>query len=119
MNQTRKEIVADTNLIAYCGLYCGACPSYLKGKCPGCHENAKASWCTVRSCNMEQQLASCADCTQISHRTCKKYNNFMSKMVGFILRSDRAACIDNISSMGYAAFAEDMVANKRQTIRRK
>ena len=40
-----KEIVADTNLIGYCGLYCGACKRYLKDKCPGCHKNEKAAWC--------------------------------------------------------------------------
>jgi hypothetical protein len=27
-----KEIVADSKLVAYCGLYCGACKSYLKEK---------------------------------------------------------------------------------------
>ncbi len=29
-----KEIVQNTDLIAYCGLYCGACKSYLMEKCP-------------------------------------------------------------------------------------
>ena len=38
-----KPIVADKNLIAYCGLYCGACRSYLKGSCPGCQEQCKSN----------------------------------------------------------------------------
>lgn len=36
-----KEIAKNTDLIAYCGLYCGACKSYLMEKCPGCHETQK------------------------------------------------------------------------------
>jgi hypothetical protein len=35
-----KAIVADAGLVAYCGLYCGACKAYLKEKYPGCHGNA-------------------------------------------------------------------------------
>jgi len=31
-----KEIIADEKLVAKCGLYCGACGAYLKGRCPGC-----------------------------------------------------------------------------------
>ena len=42
-----KEIVADPKLVAYCGLYCGACGAYLRGRCPGCIENYKATWCKV------------------------------------------------------------------------
>lgn len=38
-----KQVVADPNLVAYCGLYCGACGAYLKERCPGCHSNAKAT----------------------------------------------------------------------------
>lgn len=34
--------------VAYCGLYCGACQSYTKGKCPGCDANEKATWCEIR-----------------------------------------------------------------------
>mgnify|MGYP001174253203 CR=1 FL=1 len=45
-------------LVAYCGLYCGQCTKYLKGKCPGCKENEKASWCKTRSCCIENDFAS-------------------------------------------------------------
>ena len=50
-----KEIVTDTGLIAYCGLYCGACGRYRKDRCPGCHENEKAAWCRVRTCCRESE----------------------------------------------------------------
>ena len=114
-----KPIVADKNLIAYCGLYCGACRSYLKGSCPGCKENVKASWCKIRQCCQEENLASCADCTSIKLDDCKKYNTFISKVIGVVLNSDRAACIHRIEEIGYDQFAMEMAENKRQTIRRK
>lgn len=116
---TQKEIVADKNLIAYCGLYCGACKSYLSGKCPGCHENTKASWCKIRQCNIENHLNSCADCKSIDLLECKKYNNFFSKVIGFILKSDRPACISRIKDIGYEQFANEMAENKTQTIKKK
>jgi hypothetical protein len=111
-------IVADQELVAYCGLYCGACGSYLKNKCLGCHENEKASWCKVRQCCQEAKLSSCADCKTFSDpRDCKKYNNFISKAIGIVLRSDRRACIMQIKEKGLQKHAEDMALNRRQTIR--
>lgn len=114
-----KEIAADTNLIAFCGLYCGACRSYLKGTCPGCRENVKATWCKVRQCGMENNYQSCVDCTTIELMECKKFNNFISKAFGFVFNSDRAACIGKIKEMGYEKFSIDMAQNRRQTIKRK
>ena len=29
-----REMVSNPDLAACCGLYCGACKSYLKGRCP-------------------------------------------------------------------------------------
>jgi hypothetical protein len=114
-----KEIVADPQLIAYCGLYCGACKKYLSGGCPGCRENVKASWCKIRSCNMEHQFQSCASCTEfLEPNDCKKFNNFIGKIFGLIFRSDRRACILRIRETGPQAFAEEMAAARMQTIRR-
>ena len=114
-----KEIIADEKLIAFCGLYCGACPSYLKGKCLGCKDNVKATWCKVRQCCMENNYSSCADCKIMELKDCKKFNNFISKMVGFFLNSNRSACIAKIKEIGYAEYAKDMTCKKCQTIKRK
>ena len=114
-----KEIVADQGLVAYCGLYCGACGSYLRGRCLGCHENEKASWCKVRECCREAGLASCADCRTYSNpQDCQKFNNFFSKAIGFVFRSDRRACIMQIREKGFQGHAEDMALHRRQTMRR-
>jgi hypothetical protein len=115
----QKEITSDENLIAYCGLYCGACRSYLTGKCPGCKDNVKAGWCKVRQCGIENGFQSCADCDIIALKECKKYNNFISKAVGFILNSDRSACINRIKETGYVDFAVEMAQHQRMTIKRK
>lgn len=113
------EIVADTNLVAFCGLYCGACRSYLSGKCPGCKENVKATWCKVRNCCLENNLQSCADCKTIELMECRKYNNFISKAFGFLFNSDRSACIAKIREIGYDDFSIEMANSKKQTIKRK
>jgi hypothetical protein len=113
------EVVADVEQIAYCGLYCGACKSYLKERCPGCHDNQKASWCSVRVCCMDHQYSSCAECKEFENpQDCKKYNNFISKIVGFVLRSDRSACIMQIKNIGMKGHADTMAREKKQTIRR-
>ncbi|MBN1671230.1 MAG: DUF3795 domain-containing protein [Kiritimatiellae bacterium] len=114
-----KEIVSDPNLVAYCGLYCGACGAYLKGRCPGCHENGKATWCKIRSCCIENQLASCADCRQFPEANdCRKFNNLISKLFGFVFRSDRAACIRQIRERGIEGHADEMTRQRRQSIKR-
>ena len=113
-----KEVTDDKNLIACCGLYCGACSSYLKEKCAGCKENVKATWCKVRQCCLENNYSSCADCQKMESKECKKFNNFISKIFGFIFCSDRPACICRIKEIGYERFAMEMAAGKTQTIKR-
>ena len=114
-----SEAAADLTLIACCGLYCGACGAFLKGKCSGCRENKKASWCKVRSCCLERGYASCAECSDFTEpMNCGKFNNFLSKVFGLIFRSDRAACIRQIRSLGLEGHAKDMAEKKRPTIKR-
>jgi len=114
-----KEIIADKSLIACCGLYCGACRSYLNEKCAGCRENTKLTWCKVRQCCIENKFLSCADCNLVEFKSCKKYHNFIAKLFGMIFNSDRAACIARIKAIGHEEFAGEMAANKRQTFRRR
>ncbi len=113
-----KEATADKNLIAYCGLYCGACRSYLNGKCPGCQKNEKATWCGIRKCCISNSYNSCADCTSIAPMKCKKYNTFISKIIGFLFKSDRNACLNRIKEIGYEGFANEMAASKMMTLKK-
>jgi hypothetical protein len=114
-----KEIVADRNLIAFCGLYCGACGKYLAEKCPGCAGNEKASWCGIRKCNIEHSWKSCAECASFSDvDECKKFNNFMSKLFALIFRSNRKGCIERIKAVGREQFAVEMCAFRKPSISR-
>jgi hypothetical protein len=119
LSMEKKEIIADKNLVAFCGLYCGACDSYLKGRCPGCRENTKATWCKIRTCCMENGYSTCADCTKTELKDCKKFHNLISKVMGLVFNSDRSACIGNIKEKGLEVFAQEMCAGKKQSIPRK
>ena len=113
------EESGNPELVAYCGLYCGACRAFLKENCKGCHENAKATWCKVRSCCASKGYASCAECATFTDpRDCKLFNNPMAKLFGLIFRSDRAACIDQIRALGLAGHAQRMAEERRHTIRK-
>lgn len=112
-------MIADTKLIARCGLYCGACGKHLKGKCPGCAGNDKATWCKIRACCAEHDYASCADCTEYSDAAqCKHFNNVMSKIFALVFNSNRPACVKAIRDDGYEAFAERMAKEERQSLPR-
>ncbi len=113
-------VSVDSQLVAACGLYCGACPSRLKGRCPGCKENAKATWCKVRSCNLEHGQSTCAECKEFADpRQCKKFNNPISKVIGFFFNSNRAACIELIRGTSLQEFAERMAADKKMSLPRR
>jgi hypothetical protein len=101
--------IEDTNLVAYCGLYCGACRQYLREKCPGCMENIKAGWCKLRTCCKDKNYRSCAECTDFEDvNECKKFNNILSKVFAFLFRSNRKACIQQIQEKGINVHTEIM-----------
>lgn len=115
----KKEILADKELVAYCGLYCGACGRYLKGVCPGCIKNEKASWCGIRKCCKANKLIGCDECKKFENiDDCKDFNNFFSKILGFIFRSNRKACINRIKQIGREEFAKEMSEKGTHSIRR-
>lgn len=115
-----SEVAVNQDFIAYCGLYCGACHKFIKGKCPGCQKNNKAGWCQVRSCNIEHNYTSCADCKEFKDpMDCRKFNNFFSKLYSVVYRSDRAAGIKKIKIDGYRAYAAYMAAHHFHVIKRK
>ncbi len=109
----------DPYLVAFCGLYCGECAQYKRGKCPGCAENQKAGWCKIRTCCQENGYTTCAACTQFSDvHDCRKYDNFISRVFGLIFRSDRSANIVRIKEVGVQTYAHEMAARRCQGFRR-
>jgi hypothetical protein len=90
---------SDLGLLAYCGLYCGACSfrvAFLEGErrhllpmpakydkykdapledCPGCRADDQGSECKIRNCAGERNLAHCGDCPDFP---CKRITDFSS-----------------------------------------
>ena len=114
-----QEIIVDESLVAYCGLYCGACPRYLKGKCPGCRTTSKSSWCKVKPCNTENGWRSCAECTQHEDvAACAKYNPLIIRIGEFVSRTSRRAGIQMIKGKGFSAFSQHMANHKLVSIKK-
>ena len=114
-----KDIKKDSSLVAFCGLYCGSCPAWLKNKCPGCRENVKATWCKIRTCCADNKYMTCADCKSYKDvNECRLFNNFISKVFAFVFRSNRKACITQIREKGIDRHAEIMAMAKSHSLRR-
>lgn len=113
----------DTNMVSYCGFYCGACPTLLKGKCEGCKgDSVKCAVgykaCKIRPCCIENNYSSCADCKEYdSVKECKKYNPVLINFFQFLFRSSRRKGIEMISEKGETEFAKYMHDKNWVTIR--
>ena len=67
---------------------------------------------------MDKGYTTCAGCTTFADPgDCRKFNNFVFKAIGFVLRSDRRACILQIREKGVKGHSDDMALHQRQTIR--
>ena len=104
------------NLVAYCGLYCGACPIYSKGKCTGCKApNSTIHYkpCKVKPCCVKNDYSTCAECNKHqSMDECKDYNPLFIRFSQFITQTSRKKGIEMIKSDGEKAFA-DFMADKK------
>jgi hypothetical protein len=117
MNSNRID---KQKLVAYCGLYCGNCKQFKKGKCPGCRENEKAKWCKIRTCCIENNYDSCADCkNESSVKDCKKYNTFVSGLIELFFRTDRSECISVIKRDGKQEYVELMEKSGKMSLPKK
>jgi len=84
----------DVTYDAYCGLYCGSCPAFLKTKkeveegrnifegddaaCLGCKSEVVSKWCRIcgmKSCSKTKGFDTCADCTEYP---CEMIDNFVN-----------------------------------------
>ncbi|MFA6780066.1 MAG: DUF3795 domain-containing protein [Paludibacteraceae bacterium] len=113
------ESSEKNQLVAYCGLYCGNCGKFKKGKCPGCAKNEKASWCKIRTCCMDYGYATCADCATTTPRACKNYNNLFAKFFEVVFKSDRKTSVEFIKEHGREAFADLMIDKNLMVIKKE
>ena len=121
--KTTEQI--NTDLVSYCGFYCGACPTFIKGKCKGCKGDSPKcavgfKACKVRPCCIEKGINSCAYCDEFeSVKDCKIYNPFMIKFGQFITRTNRRKGIEMIKEKGELEFVKFMAAKNLVTIKNK
>jgi hypothetical protein len=112
------------NLISYCGVNCGACPSYLKGKCKGCRGNTPdfsvgLPSCKMKSCCVENGYTTCANCTKHeSVDDCKIFNPLFFRFGEFIAGISRKKGLEMIKKEGIGFFAEFMAENKLRAMKR-
>jgi hypothetical protein len=101
--------VSNEVIVANCGLVCSACGVYTRGKCDGCFgEKPMFRNCPVKKCTAERGYATCAECTQFAElKRCKKLNNPISKIVGFIFRTNRVGNLTRIRRDGLEAFKRE------------
>ena len=113
-----KQIINNENMIDYCGLYCGACPSFISGKCAGCRSNSaksaiKFKKCPVKPCCAVNGFFTCADCTEFaSVKECKKYNPLLLRIASRLEGSDRSKAVNMIKEKGRAEFLAFMESKK-------
>ena len=120
-----EQIEASESLISHCGFYCGACPTYLSGKCEGCRGNSPKcavgmKKCQVKQCCVENGFFTCADCSKFATtKECKKYNPLSIRFGEWISSTSRRKSIEMIRENGRAEFLAFMVDKKWVTVKTK
>lgn len=104
-----EDLSPNTELIAKCGLYCGGCKKYQKGNCGGCDAYVKATWCKIRTCCINKQITSCANCDEYENtKDCDKHKGFIINTFSIVFNSDRHACNAYIKKNSAESFAKLM-----------
>ena len=98
----------SAELVAYCGLFCGACGSFRRGRCVGCLEGGGFASCKVRSCVVDKGYRTCADCDE--YLDCKLLSNFIAKIFALVLRSNRIGNLTGIKRDGIEKWAAEAAA---------
>ncbi len=114
------QATSNTLLIGCCGLYCVNCSRYKKGKCPGCAEYEKASWCKIRKCCIEKEIANCSACEEyIYPMDCSKYNHFFSRTIEYFSSTNRSLCIEYLRKNSAEEFVNMMNEKGSMSLPRK
>jgi Protein of unknown function (DUF3795) len=101
-------MAGDTNgkMVAYCGLVCSDCGAFKKLKCEGCRSDKPMFRnCPVKKCAADKNYVTCAECGEFEDlKRCRKLNNFISKLMGFVFRTDRISNLARIRQVGLEKF---------------
>ncbi len=96
--------------VAYCGVYCGACPSF-QISCEGCRSEApqkrKSKWsCKIRVC-CKKKKNSCYQCKEFP---CKKYKKLCDSHPGdskFEYRHELPANMRRLKKIGLSKWSKE------------
>lgn len=93
-------------IVAYCGLVCSECGAFRKLKCQGCDSDKPMfENCPVKKCAEGRSYSTCAECGVFENlKGCRKLNNFVSKIMGFVFRTNRIANLHRIREIGLEQF---------------
>jgi len=119
--ESMENVIQESRsrLVSFCGLYCGECKKFINKKCRGCEQNAKATWCKVRKCCIDNGYKTCADCAQLDDiKDCKMLNNFISKVFSLVFKTDRVASLKYIKEIGLEGYAKEMAEKKQVSIKK-
>lgn len=96
-------------IVANCGLVCTECGAYAKGRCEGCFSDKPMfRGCPVRACTRERDHSTCAECEEFEDlRECRKLNSFVSRIFGFLFRSNRIGNLERIREAGLDTFQSE------------
>ena len=61
--------------------------------------------CPIKKCTLEKKLETCAECKDFSDlKNCSKLNNFISRIIGMLTKSDRIGKLNRIREIGLEKF---------------
>jgi len=104
----RKRMAESTigKIVAYCGLECSECGAFKKLKCQGCHSDRPMfRSCPVKKCAVSRTYSTCAECGDFEDlKGCRKLNNIVSRLMGFVFRTNRIGNLHRIREIGLERF---------------
>jgi hypothetical protein len=99
-----------SELLSFCGLYCGNCRGYkggipLLGTCAGCRAGGGPPECGIRECCRAKAYTTCAACDTLE--ACPLFDGFAHKVARVVFGSDKRGNLGQIREMGVDAFTQD------------
>jgi len=109
-------VVQTPVIVAHCGLVCSECGAHRNGKCGGCQSDKPMfANCPVKRCSAEKKHSCCADCLDFRDlRGCRKLNNLLAKVLGFLFRSNRIGNLERIRQLGLDDFKAERAAGPKR-----
>lgn len=67
--------------------------------------------CKVKKCCIDRQFSTCAECNEFANlRECRNLHNLISRIFGFIFRTNRIGNLNRIRELGIDQFTKEVTA---------